>query len=163
MSANITDSDIACSSACCDILKDANGQITGSHLARVARLFAEHREKAGHVDVRLRTACMDLLGGSRVEVPENGFGGPSDAMVEADAALRAAFEKTHADDLERQEKIVCILYRFNEAQQDNKAKAGSYRQLSQPNSPWRSIYTEAVSESLDKILSLFGQPRIEIQ
>lgn len=60
MSTNITDSDIACSSAACDILRECNGQITGSHLARVARLFAEHRAASQQEGFR----CMRCNDGS---------------------------------------------------------------------------------------------------
>lgn len=37
--------DIACASAACDMVAGCNGQVTGSHLARVAQLFADHRVK----------------------------------------------------------------------------------------------------------------------
>lgn len=43
MTTKPNNADLACASAACDFLKDCHGQVTGSHLARVAQLFADHR------------------------------------------------------------------------------------------------------------------------
>ncbi len=60
MSATVQPSDLACASAACDIVQHCRGQITGSHLARVAQLFADHRQGA---DANQQIAkALDVLG-----------------------------------------------------------------------------------------------------
>ncbi len=88
MTTTVKPEDLACSSAACDYLKDCNGQITGSHLARVAQLFADSRVKAAEGFRKWTTAYRDEIRGI--------IAIPSSATEEQRTALIQRLEEMNA-------------------------------------------------------------------